>query len=73
VINLNEIMRRPIYEPRPRRCAGVYGYVAHRFPVKGGVSMREVMMRQVARGLYDDIVAGNRLIEAFKKNAERRA
>jgi len=71
MINLNEIMRRPIYEPRPRRCAGVYGYVAHRFPVKDGISMREVMMRQLANGLYGDVVGKNPLVEAFERSEAR--
>jgi len=46
VINLNEIMRRPIYEPRKRWCGGTYGWVSQRFPVKDGISMREVWLRQ---------------------------
>ena len=46
MINVNEIMRQPVYEPRKRWCGGRYGWVAHRFPVKGGISMRDVWMQQ---------------------------
>lgn len=48
-MTLNEIMRCPIYEPRPRWCGGVFGYVAHRFPIRGGISTIEVMVRQSMR------------------------
>ena len=70
MINVNEIMRQPVYEPRKRWCGGRYGWVAHRFPVKGGISMRDVWMRNMMNALYDDVVAGNRFIDAFKRNAE---
>jgi len=47
MISLDEFMRRPIYEPRRRWCGGTYGWVAHRFPVKNGISMRDVLLQQL--------------------------
>ena len=35
-----------VYEPTPRLCGGVYGYVGHRFPIKNGISKIEVMKMQ---------------------------
>ena len=49
MINVNEIMRQPVYEPRKRWCGGRYGWVAHRFPVKGGISMCDVWMQQSSK------------------------
>lgn len=39
----------PRYEPVPRKHGGsrVPVYVSHRFPIKGGISLREVMTRQM--------------------------
>lgn len=38
----------PRYEPVPRKHGGsrAPAYVPHRFPIKGGISLREVMTRQ---------------------------
>lgn len=71
MISINAIMRRPIYEPKPRWCGGVFGYVAHRFPIKGGISMRDVWARGNANAMYQDIVRGNALIVHFEKNRIR--
>ncbi len=42
---------QPCYEPEPRLCAGKFGYVRHRFPVKGGISLNRMMQRQMAESL----------------------
>jgi hypothetical protein len=68
MISINEIMRQPIYEPKKRWCGGTYGWVAHRFPVKGGISMRDVWMHDTANALYNDVVGKHPLIELFRKN-----
>ena len=39
--------RQPRYEPHKRKCGGVDGWVAHRFPIKGGISARDVMAAQL--------------------------
>lgn len=39
----NSLFHAKVYEPRKRWCGGSYGWVAHRFPVKGGISWRDVM------------------------------
>jgi hypothetical protein len=44
-----EAMHSKCIEPKPRRCGGRFGYVWHRFPIKGGVSWREVMWKQAGR------------------------
>lgn len=37
------------FEPIPRLCGGVFGYVQHRFPIKGGISLRDIWVRQASR------------------------
>lgn len=37
----------PIYEPTPRMVAGSFGYARHRFPIKGGITLRQVMALQI--------------------------
>jgi hypothetical protein len=39
-------MHATVYEPNPRLCGGEFGYVVHRFAIKGGLSWRDVMLRQ---------------------------
>lgn len=39
-------LNAPVYESKPRLCGGHFGYVSHRFPIKGGISWKEVMVRQ---------------------------
>lgn len=68
MIGINAIMRRLIYEPKPRWCGGVFGYVAHRFPIKGGISVYDVWMRGNANATYQEFVRGNALIAHFEKN-----
>ena len=34
-------------EPVPRMHAGRFEYVFHKYPIKGGISPREVMTRQI--------------------------
>lgn len=36
------------YEPKPRLHAGVFGYVAHRFPIKDGISAMTVAALQMS-------------------------
>jgi hypothetical protein len=33
------------YEPKERWCGGSFGPVAHRFPIKGGISWGEALVR----------------------------
>lgn len=35
------------YEPMELMCAGKFGYVRHRFPIKNGITIRDVMYRQI--------------------------
>jgi hypothetical protein len=72
MFGLNDFMRSPVYEPKKRWCGGVYGWVAHRFPVKGGVSFRDLVVRNAVNSMYQDVVPGQRLVDALKRNAERR-
>ena len=46
-----DVWLAPRYEPVPRKFAGsrLPVYVPHRFPIKGGISLREVMLRQTAQ------------------------
>jgi len=37
------------YEPKERLCAGRFGFVRHRFAIKGGISTTEVMARNLSR------------------------
>jgi len=36
-------------EPQKRLVGGSFGWAAHRFPIKGGISWRDVMIRDMAR------------------------
>ena len=68
MIGINAIMRRPIYEPKPRWCGGVFGYVAHRFPIKGGISTRDVLMRGNANSFIQDMRRSRAFITLLEKN-----
>lgn len=43
--SIGRFLRELRYEPTKRWCGGSYGWVMHRFPIKGGISPREVMVR----------------------------
>ena len=45
LLKIAESMHEKRFEPRPRNKDGVH-YVGHRFPIKGGISLRDVMVRQ---------------------------
>jgi hypothetical protein len=68
VIDINAIMRRPIYEPKPRWCGGVFGYVAHRFPIRDGISVRDVLVRGNVNSLLQDMRRSRALIALLEKN-----
>jgi hypothetical protein len=55
------IARAKRYEPIPRLCAGKFGYVAHRFPIKNGISMAQVMAANIANNspLYQRLIANS--------------
>lgn len=42
-----QIMSSKTYEPKPRLVGGRFGFVRHRFPIKGGISLRDVMLRSM--------------------------
>ena len=39
-------------EPIPRMCAGRFQYVAHRFPIKGGISTSQANAAQLSQQNY---------------------
>lgn len=41
--------RDPVYEPKERLCGGVYGFVRHRFPIRGGITSSDVMADNLRR------------------------
>jgi hypothetical protein len=48
--DINALIREPCWEPEPRKFAGSgIQYVSHRFPIKGGISTRDVMIRSMSR------------------------
>lgn len=47
MLHWNEMMNAKTYEPEPRLAGGRFGYVRHRFPIKNGISIREVMLRSM--------------------------
>ena len=65
MLSLAEMSKRvfhaKVYEPKKRLCGGHYGWVQHRFPVKDGISWRDVMIA--------NSFAPNPLLELFRKNA----
>jgi len=44
---LNEALDNRCYEPQKRLVGGEYGWAHHRFPIKGGINFREVMIRSL--------------------------
>jgi len=52
-----KIFRDKVYEPAPRNKDGVR-WIAHRFPIRGGISLRDVMLIEAARP--------NRLLERLR-------
>jgi hypothetical protein len=44
----------PVYEPVKRNKDGVR-WISHRFPIRGGISMREVMLRDLASWPLDPL------------------
>jgi len=49
---------QPCVEPQKRRVGGVYRWAMRRFPIKGGITIRESMIR--------DMAAPNPLMELVK-------
>lgn len=54
-------MHGKTYEPEKRKCAGVYGYVSHRFPIKGGISSLDVLAMSVKQN--------NSMLEKLKRKS----
>lgn len=46
---ISEAIRRNCIEPKQRMCAGEYGFVRHRFPIKGGINHHEALSRTIAK------------------------
>jgi hypothetical protein len=44
---LNDALDARTYEPNKRFVGGTYGWANHRFPIKGGISFRQVMIRNM--------------------------
>jgi len=44
---LNEALDSRCYEPKKRFVGGEYGWAKHKFPIKGGINFREVMIRSL--------------------------
>jgi hypothetical protein len=42
---LNEALDSRCYEPKKRLVGGEHKWAQHRFPIKGGISFREVIIR----------------------------
>ena len=42
-----DAINAPTYEPQKRMVAGRYTWAKHRFPIKGGISFRETMIRDL--------------------------
>lgn len=49
ILSFSERMHCKCVEPDPRLRGGVFGYAVHRFPIKGGISLWEVVVRQIAQ------------------------
>jgi hypothetical protein len=53
---LNEALNRRCYEPKKRLVNGKYGWAKHRFPIKGGISFREVLIRNLYEPNDDNLL-----------------
>lgn len=58
-----EFMSMRCYEPKERLCGGEFGFVRHRFPIKDGISLKEVM--------HQELIKANRNI-LFETLAQKR-
>lgn len=43
------LVHAKVYEPKRRLCGGRMGWVRHRFPIKNGISWRDVMIAESLR------------------------
>lgn len=46
-------------EPKPRMCGGKFGYVYHKYPIKNGISVSDILAEQIAKN--------NELLDRLKK------
>lgn len=45
---IEDVWNEPRFEPVKRRAGGNYPtFVGHRFPIKGGITLRDVLLRQL--------------------------
>lgn len=56
----------PCVEPARRLCGGYFGWVYHRFPIKGGITPREVRATDVRKWNKDLAAMLNRPSTLFK-------
>lgn len=57
---VHEIMNRKSIEPTPRLHGGRFGFARHRFPIKDGISLTDVMVMNLERP--------NALLERLRDN-----
>lgn len=43
-LNIAAMLNKRCVEPQKRMCAGRYGWVIHRFPIKGGLPLRSIWL-----------------------------
>ena len=58
-----QALNDPVYEPKQRLSGGKFGWVRHRFPIRGGISSRQTM-------IADMYSAPNPLWEALMKKTK---
>lgn len=45
--SLSGIIHAKVYEPKKRLFQGSFGWAYHKYPIKGGISFREIMARSL--------------------------
>jgi len=45
----NDFWRKKVCEPKKRLVGGSYGWACHRFPIKGGISYRDIILIEACR------------------------
>ena len=62
---IGNITENKCVEPEKRWVGGEHGWAVHRFPIKGGITMKEMMVRSLKDSMYE--TKNSMLINLFSK------
>ena len=62
---IGDVNENKCVEPEKRWVGGEYGWAVHRFPIKGGITKREMTRRMLMDSMYE--ARNTMLIDLFSK------